>query len=435
MSRDRSPERRTGSAELKRRNDSHDFDLPKISIDYKFGDAGSSWRMIKLKRTLEAIKERSSKSKTDIILERYGTEIEYDVATQERNELDQRKNKPKSHWIYEPIATIKQAVNNQLSLKELIQQERNFAFDEDSAKAILKDSTYSNDTDYQDENAAKLASFVNSGKIRMSQNGQAQQDPKVLQRIMKNLDRCELCNKSEVLPISMGQYTYLTLLPYNSYNKLYPSNTSVIVVDEHYNNTLYCEDEEWDEIENFMKTLAIYYYKEYNKGVIFIENAVEPIKYQKNHAHILAVPVPLSIMAQSEGYFREGILSNSDELDDQHSSILNTKEKSKEYPGSNRRQVGFKQLIAKEAPYYHVWFNLDGGIGHIVQDFHQWPKYDLFTRQIVGEGLLKCDDPTQINNSKDYKKWVSSAHKGEEKERVEKFRKKWDVYDWTKPAT
>lgn len=432
MSRDRSPVR--GLASTKSQRDSS-FDLPKISIEYKFGDAGSSWRMMKLKRTLEAIKEQGSKSKTDIILERYGTEVEYDVAVQERTEIDERKTKPRSEWIYEPIATIRQAVNSTLTLKELIRQERSFNLDVDSAKAILKDSNYSNDNDYQEENASKLASYVNSGKIQLPQIGQKQQDPRVLQRIMKNLDRCELCNKREILPVSMGQYTYLTLLPYNSYNKLYPSNTSVIVVNEHYNNTLYCEDDEWDEIENFMKTLAKFYYKEYRKGVLFIENAVEPIKYQKNHAHILAVPVLLSIMGQSEGYFREGILSHSNELDDQHKSILDTQERSREYAGGNRRQAGFKQLIAKEAPYYHVWFNLDGGIGHIVQDLERWPKYDLFTRQIVGEGLLKCEDPTVVNNSKDYKKWTSSAHEGDEKERVDKFRRKWNVYDWTQAAT
>lgn len=414
----------------------------KVSLDYEFGDLGSNWRMMKLNRIFEAAKE-SEKSLIDIVKERYGTEIEFEIAKQEQKELEDRKCKPKKDWIFQPNVEIERFVKekngnittNDISIQDLIQQEKNeqFSFDEQSAKSILKDSQFESNLEYQDENASKLASYVQSGKVNLSDIQQNKSNPQSLQRIMKNLDRCELClenNSLESIPISMGQKTYLTLLPYNSYNKLFPSNTTAICLNEHRENTLYCEDDEWDEIENFMKTLATYYYKEYKKGVIFIENAVDT-KYQRNHAHILVIPISLSICSQAEGYFKEAIISQSDDLEDQHKSVLDTQLKGRERSQGTRRQAGMKQLLAKEAPYFHVWFSLDGGIGHIVENYKEWPKYDLFTRQVVGEGLLKCQDPMLVNSTKDYKKWKSSARSGEEMERVERFRRKWKAYDWT----
>lgn len=443
--RDRSPSRDSLSESYRsRRNLDNDrqfkqsLELPTINLGYKFGDAGSNWRMIKYKRTLEAINEHDNgKSKLEIIVQRYGSEVEFDIAKQEREELDRRSSKPKSEWIYAPLASVQQMMKSatsttDISLNELVQQERNYArsFSKDSAKAILNDSQFEDSLEYQDEKATKLSDYVKSGKISTSQL----ENPQRLSKIMKNLAKCELCNKTEILPISMGQHTYLTLLPYNSYNKLYPSNTTVICLNEHHNNTLHCDDEEWDEIENFFKTLATFYYKEYKRGVIFIEDAVDDGKYQRNHAHILAIPIPITQFNQARGFFKQGILSNSNDLDENsyRTAVIDTQAKSREL-GSRRRQSGFKQLISKEAPYYHTWFNLDGGIGHVIEDIDNWPKYDLFTRQIVGEGLLKNDDPILVNSTKNYKKWVSSAHKGEEKDRVDRFRKKWNIYDWTQP--
>lgn len=41
-------------------------------------------------------------------------------------------------------------------------------------------------------------------------------------------------------------------------------------------------------------------------------------------------------------------------------------------------------------PYFHVWFELDGGMGHIVEDSDRWPRGDLFAREVFG-GMLDVD--------------------------------------------
>jgi hypothetical protein len=59
-------------------------------VDYEFGDAGSSWRMTKLKAVYDAAKE-SGRSADEVALERYGGYREFDDAREEETELDRRK--------------------------------------------------------------------------------------------------------------------------------------------------------------------------------------------------------------------------------------------------------------------------------------------------------------------------------------------------------
>lgn len=58
-------------------------------VDYEFGDAGSSWRMTKLKAVYNAAKE-SRQAVEEIALERFGSLREFDDAREEEIELDRR---------------------------------------------------------------------------------------------------------------------------------------------------------------------------------------------------------------------------------------------------------------------------------------------------------------------------------------------------------
>ena len=61
-----------------------------------------------------------------------------------------------------------------------------------------------------------------------------------------------------------------------------------------------------------------------------------------------------------------------------------------------------------------VWFELDGGMGHIVEDERRWPRGDLFAREVLG-GMLDVDIEVQKRQGR----WV----KGDR--RVEGWRKGW----------
>jgi hypothetical protein len=87
-------------------------------------------------------------------------------------------------------------------------------------------------------------------------------------------------------------------------------------------------------------------------------------------------------------------------------------------------KAAFRRSLAKEMPYFHVWFELDGGMAHVVEDERSWPKGDLFAREVLG-GMLDAD----IEVVKRQGRWV----KGDR--RVEGWRKGWRKFDWTRVLT
>ena len=92
-------------------------------------------------------------------------------------------------------------------------------------------------------------------------------------------------------------------------------------------------------------------------------------------------------------------------------------------PLSNKS--AFRRSLVKEAPYFHVWFELDGGLGHIVEVANRWPKGDLFAREVIG-GMLDVEP--------DVVKRQGRWNKGTDP-RVERFRKRWRKFDWTRVLT
>ena len=81
----------------------------------------------------------------------------------------------------------------------------------------------------------------------------------------------------------------------------------------------------------------------------------------------------------------------------------------------------FRKSMVKEMPYFHVFFTLDGGMGHVIEDERRWPRGDLFAREIIGGMLDRGPDVVKKQG-----RW----QKGDG--RVDGFRKRWDKWDWTK---
>ncbi|PWW74462.1 hypothetical protein C7212DRAFT_358926 [Tuber magnatum] len=101
-----------------------------------------------------------------------------------------------------------------------------------------------------------------------------------------------------------------------------------------------------------------------------------------------------------------------------HKKIIDTLAKAR----SGLGKLAFRRSLIKEMPYFHIWFEIDGGMGHIIEDANRWPKGDLFVRELVG-GMLECP-PDVIKRQG---RWARGRDS-----RVEGFRKGWDEFDWTK---
>ncbi|KAK5996796.1 Pre-mRNA-splicing factor cwf19 [Cladobotryum mycophilum] len=260
------------------------------------------------------------------------------------------------------------------------------------AERIAKDAKFDDDLEYMDENAEKLAKRVHKSEINLK--NMAVNDFQKLNRILEN---CPLCHKEDK-----------GLPPWR------PEGGAAIVPIAHRNNLLECDDDEWEEIRNFMKSLTRMYHDQ-GREVIFYENAAAPHRHL--HAAMMAIPIPYEEGATAPAYFKEAFLS-SDEEWSQHRKVIDTGAKARDGMG----RMAFRRCIAKESPYFHAWFTLDGGLGHIVENADRWPKGDLFAREVIG-GIVDAE-PHII---KKQGRWSKGGDP-----RLDGFKRGWRKFDWTR---
>lgn len=308
--------------------------------------------------------------------------------------------------------------NEDMTIEDMVREERRTRGQAGgegmrAAERIAKDAKFDDDLDYMDDNANKLATRVQKSEINLKNTAVGE-----FQKMNRILDTCQLChhpekNQPPVAPLlSLGTRVYLTLPTEPELS----DGGAVIVPIEHKTNLLECDDDEWEEIRNFMKSLTRMYHDQ-GRDVMFYENAAAP--HRKMHAAMHAVPLPYSLGETAPAFFKEAILA-ADEEWTQHKKLIDTAARARDGMG----KLAFRRSIAKEMPYFHAWFGLDGGLGHIVEDFNRWPRGDLFAREIIGGMLDKEPDVIKRQG-----RWTRGDA------RQEPFKKRWRKFDWTRVLT
>ena len=312
--------------------------------------------------------------------------------------------------------------NNDMSVEDMVRQEKRSKQQQggagkEFAERIAKDAKFTDNLDYMDDNASNLSKKVvkSDTALRNAAIGD-------YQRQQKALANCPLCYhddadrpKPPTAPVvSLATRTYLTLPPEPEIAK----GGAVLVPIQHHPNLLHCDEDEWEELRNFQKSLTRHYAAQ-NLGVLFYENAAHTRSSRgAPHALLHAVPVPHHLAEQAPAYFKEAILS-ADEVWSQHKPVIDTLTLSREKYG----KAAFSKSLPKEMPYFHVWTTLDGGLGHVVEDERRWPKGDGFAREVLGGMLDRGPEVVRREG-----KWEG----GDRGKGVEGFRKKWAEFDWTK---
>jgi hypothetical protein len=306
--------------------------------------------------------------------------------------------------------------NEDMTIEDMVRQERRSrgahggegrAF----AERIAKDGKFVDDLDYMDDNATKLSKRVVQSEVNLRNTAIGD-----FQKMEKILQSCPLCYHEDsgqppIAPvISLATRTYLTLTTEPEVVR----GGAVIVPIQHRFNLLECDDDEWEEMRNFMKSLTRFYHAQ-DKGVIFYENAVF-MSSRKGHAALIAVPLPHHLAENAPAYFKEAILA-SDEQWSQHKPIIDTLALAQR-PGYGK--AAFRRSMVKEMPYFHVFFTIDGGMGHVVEDESRWPRGDLFAREVVGGMLGKGPEVIKKQG-----RWERHDN------RIGPFKKKWEKFDWT----
>ncbi|KAL4251855.1 Cwf19-like protein [Abortiporus biennis] len=318
--------------------------------------------------------------------------------------------------------------DDKVTLGEMLRQEKFDAgmsdqknLDAEYARAILSDGKFQNDLDYIDDNAEKL------GRQKMRSDAMKRQFAiNDYKRTQKVLATCPFCyGEDDSLPkapvIAMGTRVYLSC----TLNEELLEGHCLIVPIQHHLTMLEGDDDVWDEVKNFMKCL-MRMFAEQDKGVVFYETVIS-LKWQ-NHTVIECVPLPWDKFEEIPGYFKESILMSEAEWS-QHKKLIDF----------SSRPGGFRRAMVPNLPYFMVQFDYKGekGYGHVIEgaseglqdeddQANQDPSSGTFPKFFAGEiiGNVMELEPRQWRRPKR----IDSRFN---KERVAKFRKMYDKFDWT----
>ncbi|KAI8820967.1 CwfJ C-terminus 1-domain-containing protein-like protein [Fimicolochytrium jonesii] len=287
-------------------------------------------------------------------------------------------------------------------LTDLILQEKMAGvhdFDAHMADRIAKDATYVDNLDYMDDNIDNLAK-------RKTTTEQQKRSIAIgdFQKHEKAVARCPYCyhegEKPKAPIVALGIKSYLAL---PEVVDMVQGHCLIVPID-HVLTTLECDDETWDEIRNFQKCL-LQMFAAQKQGVVFMEQVIN-FKWHK-HTVIECIPVPLSNWEDCPAYYKEAILA-ADEEWTQHRKLIDTS------------KHGFRRSMVKNLPYFHVWFDPNRGMGHVIEDQENWNEW--FGREVIASFLDLSPDKWRRP------RWINPK---DHAPRMKWFLEKWKGYDWT----
>ncbi|CEI92892.1 hypothetical protein RMCBS344292_07139 [Rhizopus microsporus] len=290
-----------------------------------------------------------------------------------------------------------------LSLVEMVRQEkaggRSFDMDMEFANRIISDASFENNLDYMDEKADIIAS--KKGQTEEQKMKRAITDYK---RTQDALERCRFCYHDDKPPqlamVSLAATCYLAL---PNVHELTPGHCMIVPL-QHVTSMLECDDDVWTEVRNFQKCLMKMFHEQ-NRGTIFMETVVNLRSHR--HTVIEAIPVPYDVYDDAPAYFREAIMSSEEEWS-QHKKLIDTTER------------GFRRSMVKNLPYFHVWFGLDKGYGHVIENTSNFPYW--FGKEVIA-GMM--DIGPELWRRPKFYDYSVNPHRQEE------FLKSWEKWDWT----
>nr|XP_019014591.1 cell cycle control protein cwf19 [Kwoniella pini CBS 10737]OCF53372.1 cell cycle control protein cwf19 [Kwoniella pini CBS 10737] len=311
--------------------------------------------------------ERGNRVETQVLPTLDGRGRLYDVGLGQADDLESRPgNKRKKVEKFETRdkegnVLRYNADDDTQSLGELVRQEKFGAgssdqknMDAEMAAAIGRDAKFASDVDYMDENVDKLARRKmksDAMKRAFAINDYA--------RTKKAMDDCPFCYQDERNPlaaiVALGTRTYMCC---TQFEELVPGHCLIVPI-QHHLSMLELDDEDWDEVRNFMKCLMLMWSKK-NYGVIFFETVLT-FKFQK-HTYIEAIPIPFELFEDLPQFFKESILNSEGEWT-QNKKLIDF----------SLKKGGFRNLMVSNLPYFMCQFDYKGekGFGHIIEGLNE----------------------------------------------------------------
>ncbi|KAJ2412571.1 Pre-mRNA-splicing factor cwf19 [Coemansia sp. IMI 209128] len=346
-------------------------------------------------------------------------------------------------------ARISESKAESLSIAQMARMERETegdnAMDRSLAAQIMKDAKFTNDLEYIDDNAERL-SKQRPGQSSEQLKQAAIRDYRVMESVLGHCDMCfkqsERADGSSVLAppeyptVALGNRVYLAL---PNREPMCDGHCIITPVEHVAGSSLKCDDDAWDEITNFMKCL-MHMFAAKGQGVVFLETVMSTAPSKAQHCTIECIPMPLAKSGDAPAYFKEGLLAADDEWS-QHRKIIDTNVRTLAVAPANDdvrdqdanheqkreaiRRGGFRNTMSAKMPYFHVWFNPHGGMGHVIENADRFQSW--FGREVVA-GILDLP-PTVYRKPRRLKE----SH-NQRCDRAEEWKKQfgWDAFDWTK---
>eukprot|EP01071_Lankesteria_metandrocarpae_P014967 Lankesteria_metandrocarpae@DN9193_c0_g1_i1.p1 len=234
-------------------------------------------------------------------------------------------------------------------------------------------------------------------------------------RLTKQFKSCLFCVDSpkfaQVRSSMVIAYSPLAYVCFQSLSQCAVENHLIIAPVMHIPSLTHLDDDVYDHIRNFQKSLVAYF-DEQGMGLVCVETVIRHVAMEKtllgggSHCVVECYPVPHARLQECKSYFTKALREVESEWS-QHKSIIDTS-----------AYKGPRGAIPKKFPYFHVDFNLSGGMGHVIENEQKFPKG--FAKDIV-KGMLSLERHERPYSSPEVLKTA-----------VKLLKKDFEKYDWSK---
>ncbi|XP_054829337.1 CWF19-like protein 2 isoform X2 [Eublepharis macularius] len=297
--------------------------------------------------------------------------------------------------------------DDNLSLTDLVRNEKMRTAEDQNKLFMRMASKFSDKTDKEyytldDMFVSNAAKGERSGEEEERQRKQAIQEHR---QLAARMEKCPHCFGSPELPkhliIAIGNKVYLSLPNYKSLTE----GHCLITPMQHYTAATLLDEDIWEEIQAFRKTLVKLFEAE-GLDCVFLETNLSTKK--RYHMVYECIPLPKEVGDMAPIYFKKAIM----ECDEEWSM-------NKKLIDLSSKDV--RRCVPKGLPYFSVDFGLQAGFAHVIEDQHKFPLY--FGKEIIG-GMLDLEP----------RLWRKGLRENfeDQRKKVLQFAQRWKPYDFTR---
>ncbi|XP_030691859.2 CWF19-like protein 2 isoform X1 [Globicephala melas] len=294
-----------------------------------------------------------------------------------------------------------------LSLSDLVKNEKMGTAENQNKHFMKMTSKFMGKTDgdyytLDDMFVSRAAERECFGEEEENQRKKAIAEHRRLAALMEN---CLYCFDSSQFPkhliVAIGVKVYLCLPNLRSLTE----GHCLIVPLQHYRAATLLDEDIWEEIQMFRKSL-VKMFEDKGLDCIFLETNMSMKK--QYHMVYECIPLPKEVGGMAPIYFKKAIMETDEEWS-MNKKLIDLSSKD------------IRKSVPRGLPYFSVNFGLQGGFAHVIEDQHKFPHY--FGKEIIG-GMLDVEPRL-------WRKGIRESFEDQRK-KVLQFAQWWKPFDFTK---